>query len=115
MGVFGVGVGMEMNDGQMFSCPFTAGQKSICQMNITEHIAQWQQAFIGIPTKEDFLALIIVLLAVILVLFAKPFSRLEKLTELVARVLAYLRANFAKVFDPLLIAFSDGILNPKIY
>ena len=115
MSILGIGVGMEMKDGQMSSCPFTAGQEAMCQMNITEHIAQWQQAFLGIPTKGDFLALAVLLFAVAFIPFGKQFYQLEKLTELAARLLAYHKANLVKVFDPLLVAFSDGILNPKIH
>jgi hypothetical protein len=115
MSILGMGVGMEMKDGQMSSCPFTAGEVSVCQMNITEHIAQWQQAFLGIPTKGDVLTLAVLLLAVALIPFAKPPFQLEKLTKLAAQLFAHHKANLVKVFDPLLIAFSDGILNPKIY
>lgn len=115
MSVLGIGMGMEMKDGQMSSCPFTAGQQTMCQMNITDHIAQWQQAFLGIPTKGNTIALAILLFAVVFIAFVKPFFQLEKLTELAARLFAHHKANLAKVFDPLLVAFSDGILNPKIY
>ncbi len=65
--------------------------------------------------KTNLLALAIVLLAVVVIPFVKPFSQFEKLTELAARLFAYHKAHFVKVFDPLLHAFSDGILNPKIY
>ena len=115
MSILGIGVGMEMKDGQMSSCPFTAGQEAMCQMNITEHIAQWQQTFLGIPTKGDFLTLAILLFVVALIPFAKHFFQLEKLTKSAARLFTYHKANLVKVFDPFLIAFSDGILNPKIY
>lgn len=115
MSVLGMGIGMEITDGQMSSCPFMAGQPTMCQMNITEHIAQWQQTFLGIPTKTNFLALAVILLIGVLASFIKPFSQLKKLAKSTARFLAYRRANFAKVFDPILVALSDGILNPKIY
>lgn len=115
MSILGMGVGMEMKDGKMSSCPFTAGQETMCQMNITEHIAQWQQAFLGILTKTDFLALAVALLIAIIASFIKSFPQLKKLTAPTAQFLAYHRANCAKVFDQLLVAFSDGILNPKIY
>lgn len=115
MSILGIGMGMEMTNGQMSSCPFTAGQQAICQMNITEHITKWQQAFVGIPTKGDTLALAILLFAVVLISFVKQLFQLEKLTELAGRLFAYCKINLVKVFDPLLIAFSDGILNPRIY
>ena len=115
MSIFGIGMSMEMVDGQMSGCPFMAGEASMCQMIVTEHIAKWQQVFLGIPTKTNPLALAMVLLIVVFASFIKPFPQLKKLTVPKARFLAYHRASFAKVFDPLLVAFSDGILNPKIY
>lgn len=113
--ILGVGIGMEMTDSQMSSCPFMTGQATMCQMSITEHITQWQEAFLGIPTKTNLLALAMLLLAVVVIPFVKPFSQFEKLTELAARLFTYHKVHFVKIFDPLLLAFSDGILNPKIY
>ena len=113
MSLLGLGIGMEMKDGQMSSCPFAVGEASLCQMSITEHIAQWQQSFLGIPTNRGLLAFL--LLVIILISFTKPFSSPPKLTQSAERLFAYQKANFAKIFDPLLSAFSDGILNPKIY
>ncbi|MBI2100201.1 MAG: hypothetical protein HYT48_02585 [Candidatus Vogelbacteria bacterium] len=113
--ILGMGMSMETKDGQMSSCPFVASQTTMCQMSVTEHIAKWQQAFLGIPTKTNFLVLAVALLIATLVSFIKPFSQLKELTTSTTRFLTYHRANFAKIFDPLLLAFSDGILNPRIY
>ena len=115
MSILGMGINMEMKDDQMSGCPFITSEASMCQMGVMEHIAEWQQAFLGVPAKTNFLVLPVVLLIWVLASAIKPFSRLKKLTESAARFLAYHRANFAKVFNPLIIAFSDGILNPKIY
>src|SRR3989344_1423559 len=103
MSILGIGVGMEMKDGEMSSCPFTAGQEAMCQMSITEHIAQWQQAFLGIPTRGDFLAFAVLLFAVALIPFAKQFFQLEKLTipMLVFSILVggYFYLSQKQVFD----------------
>jgi hypothetical protein len=115
MSLFGISMGMEARDGQMSSCPFMASEASLCQMSVTEHISQWQQAFLGIPSKTNFLALALILAAAVLVTFAKSLFQPKKLTELAARLFAYRKKNLVRVFDPLLIAFSDGILNPRIY
>ena len=56
----------------------------------------------------------LLLLSMIIVPFAKPFSQIKQ-TEVVARFVFYLRDIANKILDPLLLAFSDGILNPKIY
>ena len=114
MSIFGVGIGMTVKDGQMSSCPFMASEASMCQMGATEHISQWQRALLGIP-KGDFLALEVLLFAIVLIPFAKTFFKLEKLTEFTAQLFAHEKAHPLKVFDPLLLAFSGGILNPKIY
>lgn len=113
--VLGAGMSMGITDGKMSDCPFMANQTALCQMSATEHISQWQQTFLGIPTKTGLLALVAILLAAVIIPFAKPFSQFEKLTELAARLFAYHKARLVKVFEPLLLAFSDGILNPKIY
>lgn len=115
MSILGMGMGMEAKDGQMSSCPFMADEASICQMSVTEHISQWQQAFLSVPNKTNFLALALILAAAVLITFAKSLFRLKKLTELAAQLFAYHKEHLVRVSDPLLIAFSDGILNPKIY
>lgn len=113
--ILGMGMSMRTTDGQMSSCPFTAGQTAMCQMGIMEHIARWHGAFTGIPTQTKLAVLALALLAVALIPFAKPFSELRNLPALTVRMRAYQRTRFAKIFNPLLLAFSDGILNPKIY
>ena len=115
MSLFGISVGMEARNGQMSSCPFMASEASVCQMSATAHISQWQQAFLGVPNKINFLALALILAAAVLITFAKSLFKPKKLTDLAARLLAYHKEHLVRVFDPLLIAFSDGILNPRIY
>lgn len=113
--VLGMGMGMEIMGGQMSSCPLMAGQAAMCQMDITEHIAKWQHAFLGIPTKANVLAFALVLFAVVIIPPIRSFFQFEKLFAFTARLFVYHKAYLVKVFDPLLQAFSDGILNPKIY
>ncbi len=111
--VFGVAVGMEMEDGQMSSCPFMANQASICQMNATEHTGRWQQAFLSVPAKSNALILALLLTIFAVILFVKYFSQ-PKQTEVAVRLQSYCRDTASKVLNPILLAFSDGILNPKI-
>jgi hypothetical protein len=113
--LFGIGMGMEVRDGQMSSCPLMASGTSLCQMSVTEHISQWQQAFLGVPDKTNFLALALLLAAAVLITFAKSLFQPKKLTELAARLFTYHKEHLVRIFDQLLIAFSDGILNPRIY
>ncbi len=55
MGILGMGMGMEIKEGQMSDCLFMASQETMCQMSVTEHSTQWQEAFLGVPTKRIFL------------------------------------------------------------
>ena len=106
-------LGMGMADGEMASCPFMAHQAAMCQMNVAEHIAKWQEAVTGIPIKLLVFATILLTLAFVgpIKLRAQP----KELPAFSARLLAYHKINLGKVFDPLLIAFVSGILKPKIY
>lgn len=114
MSFFGMSMGMEIMGGQMSSCPFMMGQAAMCHMDVAQHIAKWQQAFLGIPTQANILAFAILLFAIV-IFFIRPFFQLEELTKFVARLYAYHKAHLLIVCNPLLGAFSDGILNPKIY
>ena len=114
MSLFGIRIGMDIKDGQMSSCPFMASQTSMCQMSVTEHIGQWQQTFLGIPTKTNLLMLALLLLAVIAIPFAKTFTQIKQ-SEPVVRFISYFKDAATKILNPFLLAFSDGILNPKIY
>ena len=83
-------------------------------MNATEHIGQWQQAFLGVLAKNNVLPFALLFLVFAIVPFAKLFSQIKQ-TELAARLISYCKTAATKILNPLLLAFSDGILNPKIY
>ena len=113
LSLFGVGLGMEMQGEQISFCPFMAEHAVVCPMSVIEHIAQWQQAFLGTP-KGSSLALLVLFLAIVFVPFVKTFSRIENAVKL-RREFDCQRARAFAIIDPLLLAFSDGILKPKIY
>lgn len=114
--ILGINTSMKIKDGQMSFCSFMDRQEAMCQMSAVEHIALWQKAFIGIPSKNDFFALAILSLIIIIIPFIKLFSQLKKLIAFAAQLSARRKACLViKVFNPLLLAFSDGILNPKIH
>lgn len=118
LSVFGLGhmSGMEANkDGNMEGCIFT-GKTMLCKMGIVEHISLWQGMFTAMPQEGLlFMALLILLVAVIFVtknILAPP--RLSNGEILTKRL--YLKEHpDLPLFNPLKEAFSQGILNPKIY
>lgn len=112
---FGVAASMEMKDGQMSACPFMANQASMCDMGIADHIGKWQQAFLGVPAKNNVLTLIQLLASALAAIpFIKYFLEIKR-PELTVYLRSYFRETASKIPNSLLLAFSDGILNPKIY
>jgi hypothetical protein len=105
---FGMG-----SNGQNVNCPFSGHSMSICNMNITEHIQEWQAMFASLPAKDIIATLFALFLLIALRKFLpfKTFSFPE-----IKKVHTYflLKDRF-QIFDPLKEAFSRGILNPKLF
>ena len=101
--------------GKMADCPFMNDSASLCQMSVTEHIARWQQLFTAIPEKNLLFSALILLTALLMVLFSIVPKIRDKL--LFQRFLHYFyrRKPEINLFNHLLLAFSQGILNPRIY
>lgn len=105
--------GMGMQDGQMPGCPFS-GEGAICTMNPLEHIAAWQNAFTTTVQNERDLTLLLIGLALLFTVgfWRKLFTKKDLRT--LQRWHSVLREEF-NIFDPLQEAFSNGILNPKVF
>ena len=101
--------------GKVTHCPFMNDSTSLCQMSVTEHIARWQQLFTAIPEKNLLFSALILLTALLMVLFSIIPKIRDKL--LFQRFLHYFyrRKSEINLFNHLLLAFSQGILNPRIY
>ena len=107
---------MEMNDdGSMGGCIFT-GKMMLCQMSIMEHISFWQNMFIVIPQESLMIHGFIIFLAIVL-LTAQNFSGppSPSRNEIQTQKLYLVQHPDFTFFNSLKEAFSQGILNPKIY
>ncbi|MBI2075099.1 MAG: hypothetical protein HYT82_00330 [Candidatus Harrisonbacteria bacterium] len=120
VGIFGMSYASDMNmkgDGTMSGCLFD-GRAEICPMTFAEHLSHWQGMFTAIPQKAN---LFVMLLALILVVGALAFFILKQhqlllLKYFLDRWRLYLKQNpHILSFHHLREAFSQGILNPKIY
>lgn len=114
VGLFGMNLSMSKNtDGKMAKCPLINSSSSICQMGVLEHISKWQQVLQAIPSSAFFL------FALGLLFIARSFySRAYFLLSPPQRNsprLYYKEHPDINLFNSLLLAFSDGILHPKIY
>lgn len=110
--------GMEMrDDGTMGGCMFD-GRAEICPMTLAEHISNWQSMFSVIPQKSTVLIQLLVLISTLILAasvlgWRSPPSLFSYFSE---RWRLYIKNNpNLPLFDRLREAFSQGILNPKIY
>ncbi len=102
---------MHMNDdGSMSGCPFM-GQALLCQMSVFEHIAKFQSLFTAVVQNN----LIAFLAAILITIFTTIIGHLL-FTTAPPKQLAY--ANHAPqgvTFNKILLAISDGIIQPKLF
>ncbi len=107
---FGVQMSMPTDDmGKMSDCPFS-DVEVLCQMSVFEHLARFQQAFLGMPIKTIILSLLLVLFGLFLsdnqTRAAIQKSRLLSLKRL---------RNFHPILSDFTLALSDGIVQPKLF
>lgn len=111
--VFGLSLTMQVHeDGSMANCPFMMEQSSMCKMPVGDHIAWWQQVFTAIPELSSFLLLILIFFVGLTFLIFQ-FTLAPPITRTLE---TYQRNNpDIRLFNGLSVAFSEGILHPKIY
>ena len=101
--------GMMMQDGTMVNCPYM-GIASLCKMDVFQHLSAWQQMFVStVPPFAVFVVL--VLIALLLSHFFEDFLAYKPPS---AKPLLYHRHS-CEIFDPLKLAFSRGLIHPKIF
>lgn len=104
------------DDGSMGGCLFI-GIEEICKMTFAEHFAEWQSMFTATVAKNtltDMLSLLLVLVFVAAAIFKR--NRFLLFSYCTVRYRLYTRQNpHLPLFIHLKEAFSQGILNPKIY
>ena len=106
---------MGMNpDGTMSHCVFMGG---VCTMTLSDHLISWQGIFTATLQKTfslDFL-LLIVSIAFILTAITFRSSRGQISSRGLTSQIYYKQKQYVSFFNYLKEAFSQGILNPKIY
>lgn len=114
--IFGLFHMSEMkSDGTMSNCLLN-GQLEVCTMNLSAHIALWQNILTGQPQNSGLLGLLILItaLAAIIAFGKDPFSELYECTVYHWRL--YIKQyTQISLFNFLREAFSQGILNSKKY
>lgn len=113
---FGMMIGMQTNEhGMMSNCPFMSEQASVCPMSAMDHIAKWQNLFMAVVLKSTMLSSFVFLLWAVVIfscvrIYAKsifsPFAQSPPVTH---------HEQELTLHDYLVIAFSQGILNSRLY
>lgn len=99
---------------QMSDCLFD--QAEVCGMSISEHLSSWQSAFTTLPQNIYLINLLVLtLLSVLIVAFWRN-SLFEFFDHIASRFELYIKQHpQINLFNFLREAFSQGILNSKIY
>lgn len=115
--IFTVSLGMKTDDhGNMSACLFMAGQAAICPMGITEHILKWKQMFTAtIKLKLNVALQLFTVFFISLILATRFFQKQARAAPKHSLRLVRQQRLEGKIHYHLHEAFSDGILNPKIY
>ncbi|PIR40253.1 MAG: hypothetical protein COV33_00670 [Candidatus Zambryskibacteria bacterium CG10_big_fil_rev_8_21_14_0_10_34_34] len=101
-------------DTQMSGCLFD--QTEVCGMSISEHISSWKSAFTTLPQNISLLSLLVLALLSILIVAFWRDSLFEFYDHIASRLKLYIKQHpQTNFFNFLREAFSQGILNPKIY
>lgn len=96
------------------NCPLAPGQsEALCMSNPIGHIQEWQNMFMAGPSLIGISMLfILIILFIIAYLFAEYFARSNNLIPQKIYP-SYSRAT--PIFNFIREAFSNGILNPKVF
>ena len=109
---FGLGmVSMHIDDsGSMSDCPFSDAM-AICSMSFAEHIAIFKGLFAAISSKAVSWAILIALSLLIIYFKSDP-----KIYSPSIKLKYFVKRSFGPfIFNKILIALSDGIIQPKLY
>ena len=101
--------GMMSMDGKMSDCPYM-GMSGYCDMDASEHLAGWQTLF-ATTLEQLFSSDLFPLLTLVIL---TPFFFALLVRKRTQRPI-FDRWRMLELFDPLRLAFSRGIIHPKLY
>ena len=104
------------SDGVMENCLF-GGTASVCPMSLFEHLSSWQNMFVANLPKVAALYLFLFLVLIGLHLASSDLQLMpSKLSKSIQNQKLYLKQKpNILLFDDLRLAFTQGLLEPKIY
>lgn len=100
--------------GEMRDCPFMKNSAYLCQMSVIEHIVHWRQLFILIMDNNFSLLFFVFFFFPVLLSFMNSKVRDKLFSQRFYKSFCRDKPEI-KLFNYLLIAFSQGILHPRVY
>lgn len=118
LSIFGLGhmSGMTASEnGDMAGCIFT-GKTMLCKMSVVEHISLWQ-SMLTVAPQENLMLLALFTLFIAVIFMTKNIPVPLDLSRGETQIRRFYLKEHSNLsfFNPLKEAFSQGILNPKIY
>ena len=115
LSVFGMNMSMSMDKtGKMTNCPFMNGSSSLCKMGVTDHMSKWLQMFQAVSVSSIFSLFVLGLFFIAWSFSQRTYFSLAP-PKTISLKLYQKEHSDSNLFNNLLVAFSDGILHPKIY
>ena len=112
---FGMVIGMQTDEhGMMSGCLFMSQQASICPMGVMEHIAKWQQLVTAVLSTFHTSASFIFFLLAVVIFFIFAYAKSLFFLFTPSPPVVHSRQEIALYYH-LKIAFSQGILHPRLY
>ncbi len=104
--IWGLGFGVQFSDhGHMSRCPFMGEGGNMCGMNVAEHISLWEQIVTAVIELGVFCLML-------LVVFLGGFDLSVFKNECLGN---NLEEFVYKIFSPLRLALSRGVIHPKVF
>ncbi len=100
---------MGMDGTMQQDCPYM-GETGYCAMDISEHLASWQNLFTTTLERVNPLAML-----PLFTLFVLAYFFVDLLVRKRTERPLFQRWRTRELFDPLQLAFARGIIHPKLY
>ncbi len=112
-----LGLNLSMNmdkQGHVTHCPFMNDTATVCPMTFTEHLLRWEEMFTATMQSKAFQSYMFILLVAVLYLVEQRSNTKQSDSDITYKYYKD-RHKDTKLFNYLILAFSDGIIHPKLY
>ena len=112
-----LGLNLSMNidkQGHVTHCPFMNDKDNVCPMTFSEHLLRWEEMFTATMKSKAFQSYLFVFLVAVLYFIHQRSHTKQSNSDITYKYYKD-RHKDSLLFNYLTLAFSDGIINPKLY